>query len=70
MRRKNSPRLERRLRETAARVERLGGSIFIGPGLPDSVLELFLDDIDDCPICREAAERIDPTRTPPRRPGH
>jgi hypothetical protein len=68
-RKRSSSSLQARLRSTAARVEKLGGKVFVGPGVPDPILELFLDEIDDCPLCREAAEAVDPLRKPPTR-GH
>lgn len=69
-RKRSSSSLQARLRSTAARVEKLGGKVFVGPGVPDPILELFLDEIDDCPLCREAAEAADPLRRPENRPGH
>ncbi|MFN2443300.1 MAG: hypothetical protein ABR517_11515 [Thermoanaerobaculia bacterium] len=69
-RKRSSSALQARLRATTARVERLGAKVFVGPGVPDQILELFLDEIDDCPLCREAAEAADPLRNPRKRPEH
>lgn len=69
-RKRSSSSIQARLRSTTARVEKLGGKVFVGPGVPDQILELFLDEIDDCPLCREAAEAADPLRKPRSRPGH
>lgn len=70
MREKRSRKLSQRLQQTVARVERLGGKMFIGPGVPDAVLEAFLDEVDDCPLCREAAELAERARVPPTRRSH
>ena len=56
MNRKRSRKLEKRIEAATARIGRLGGKMAISPDTPDWIVSAFLNEIDDCPLCR-ALER-------------
>jgi hypothetical protein len=53
MKRRRSRRLQHRIDAAIARTESLGSGIFIDDGVPDDILDAFLDEIEGCPLCRE-----------------
>jgi hypothetical protein len=53
MKKRRSRRLQQRIDSARARTESLGSGIFIDDGVPDDILDAFLDEIEGCPLCRE-----------------
>ena len=44
-----------RIREMKEEIERRGGVLHLGEELPDAIMELFLDEVLNCPDCMAAA---------------
>ena len=65
---RRSRRLQRRIDAAIARTESLGGGIVIDDGVPDDILDAFLDEIEGCPLCRELEQGRAPRTNPP--PAH
>ncbi len=48
--------MNKKIERMVEEIERRGGVVGINTALPDEVAEAFLEQILDCPDCREAAE--------------
>ena len=57
MNRKRSRKLQKRIEAATARIERLGGRIGIDANAPDWIVGALLDEIDDCPLCRDLEQK-------------
>ena len=53
MDRKRSRKLQKRIEAATVRIERLGGRMGISSDAPDWIVSAFLNEIDDCPLCRD-----------------
>lgn len=57
-----------RIRKMKEEIERRGGVLHLGDELPDPIMELFLDEVLNCPDCMAAARRD--ASKPKHRPAH